>query len=349
MPDRRIITYPAARPIAADLSPYARARHARYFEQRVAYHVMARARGNLFLLRPDLEGKQREIFAGVYAEARRNYPSIANCAAAVMSNHQHGMLWPRDGDPRVIADYVGYVSRETTRRWRGEVGWHGSIWETYIATAVVTPAAQLRTLKYILAQSVKEKLVADPREWPGFHCAQSLVSGEPVVGYWFDGTGYGKARHAEMAKKHPREMCRDAFVLPREFTFDKLPAFADMTDAEYRALIATLLAEIVAEGEMLRDGAPPLGAEAVCAMDPKTSAPVPAPPWFEDRKRLVAWDDRSAPEVQEYLERYWEHQVEFRSASRAWREHRPVVVFPELSFVPGLRPRPIAHMEQSAA
>ena len=82
-----------------------------------------------------------------------------------------------------------------------------------------------------------------------------------------------------------------------------------------------------------------------------TSAPVPKPPWFEERQGMIVWDDLRHPDVRAYLERYWAHQVEYRLASTRWRngDLDSLGDFPELCFIPGRRPRPIAHMEGSAA
>ncbi len=71
---------------------------------------------------------------------------------------------------------------------------------------------------------------------------------------------------------------------------------------------------------------------------------IPDPPWFEERRCMVVWDDPGAPEVGEYIDRYWEHQVSCRRCSLDWKTSEPSVGFPWPSFVPGLRPRPIAHV-----
>ena len=330
-------------------NPFARTRHARYFEAQVVYHIISRTRGNLFLFRPDIEGVQRKIVAGVLREAQDQYGNIANYATSLMSNHLHTLLAAKFGDPRTISDYMRFIKGELTRRWNKEIGWSGSAWDGFIAAAVVSPEAQIRALKYTMSQTVKEGLVATPQEWPGFHCAESLVSGDPVKGFWFDGIGYGKKFHAEKQKNNPSPVLRDTYKLPREFTFDKLPALSHLNDAAYRETMADFVDEIVAEGIEARDGKEPLGAEAVCAVNRLTPAPVPVPPWFKERKRMVVWDDPTVPEVKEYLGRYWRYQTDFREAADLWKHTQPRVAFPPLSFVPGLRPRPIAHMEQSSA
>jgi REP element-mobilizing transposase RayT len=330
---------------------YARARHARYIQTGTTYHIISRTHGNLFLLRPDAHGYLRRLVAGILAQAKTNFPTVANFATVLLSNHLHALAAVRFGDPRVLADYIAFVKRELTRRWSSHVKWTGSIWGGYQCTAVISPEAQLAALDYVLLQSVKEGLVGDPREWPGFHCARSLTSGTPEQGVWFDGTAYGKRVHAEAVKKQPREVHRRDFYHPRVFSFDRLPALAHLDDVSYRGEMSRRLDELVVQARRQRGNKRPLGAAAVCAMNPLTSSPVAHPPWFEERRRLIVWDDVRKPEVREYLTRYWEHQRRYREAARAWTsgEKPDISAFPRTAFVPGFRPRPIAHMEQSAA
>lgn len=333
--------------------PYAAAKHARYLEPGVVYHVTSRTRGNLFLLRPDLAGAMRQIVVGILAEAKSNFPNVNNFATAILSNHLHALLAAMSGDPRLLASYVGFVKRELTRRWKQEVGWSGSIFEPYVATAIISPEAQLRALRYVCAQGVKEGLVERPQQWPGFHCADSLVTGEPMQGFWHDGTAYGKAFHAEKLKKSPDVITRATYNQPRTFAFDPLPCLAQLPPEEYRTEMRAMVDTIVVDGEVKREGRPALGPAAICAQHPMTSRPVPPPPWYEDRRHLVAWDNPRDPRVLEYGERYWAHQVRCRQAAKAWRESREVddlavdtLGFPPTSFVGGKWPRPLAHIIQ---
>jgi REP element-mobilizing transposase RayT len=331
------------------LCPYAPARNVRYFEPKVVYHVISRTRGNRFLLRPDLDGLLRKIIAGVLAQGRDQYPTIGNCGTSVLSNHLHALLFVRHGDVRLLADYIGYIKREIARRWSHYIDWNGSIFGRYRYSAIITADGQRAALNYVIGQGTKENLVEHPFQWPGFHCAESLASGRAIDGVWFDGTRYGKARHADRARVKPQGVRWEDYCEPRSFGFDKLPRWSHLSDDDYHDMARKLVTDVVALREHNHPGKRALGPDAICMATIDTSAPVLPPPWFEQRKHMIVWDDRRDPEVRDYIARYWTHQVEYRCSAKPWRGCTPPMVFPDFSFVPGLRPRPIAHMEQSTA
>ena len=130
----------------SSFNPYARARHVRYAEANVVYHVISKTHGNLFLMRPDRNGKLQRIVAGILAVAKSRYPSVANYGLSILSNPLHALLGTPTGDPAVLADYIGFLKGQLTHRWRREVGWYGSIWDGYESTAIITPRGQLSAL-----------------------------------------------------------------------------------------------------------------------------------------------------------------------------------------------------------
>ena len=136
---------------------------------------------------------------------------------------------------------------------------------------------------------------------------------------------------------------------PRNFTFDQLPALKHLEPDAYRAEVCRMVDDIVEVGreERRKTNKRVLGVEQICAQNPRDSRPVPLPDWFEDRKRMIVWDDPRAPAVRTYLDRYGEHQRQFRAASERWLADAKSVGmrFPEVCFIPGRRSRPIAHME----
>ncbi len=316
-----------------------RVRHARYYEDDVLYHIVFRTTQGFYLLNPDREGRLRRLIAGILARAKKTFAGVRNHATSILSNHGHLAI---SGDHRQLAAYVGFIKRELSRRWGPIIGWRGLFEEGYHATAVMTAAAQRRCLKYILAQSVKEGIVAKPEEWPGFHCANALVSGEPIEGEWLNGTSYGTALHRAKRESKPTAVRREDHTETCFANFDPLPSLAHLSRAEYAREMARLVEEVVTEAREEREDRAPLGIAAVFATDRMTQKQIPLPPWFEDRRRMVVWDDPRSPEVVAYCRRYWAFQVGFRAAADRWREGHLAVGFPPGSFRPGLS-RPISH------
>ena len=110
-------------------------------------------------------------------------------------------------------------------------------------------------------------------------------------------------------------------------------------DRGYRAKVREVVAKVVAEGRRVRQ-TEPLGALGVCSMRRLKRGAVPRSPWFEERRKMVVWDDPRVAEVRGYLDEYWDHQRAFREASRRWLEGRLNARFPVGSFRPGI-PRPV--------
>lgn len=105
------------------------------------------------------------------------------------------------GESRDIPRFVAYLKRELTNRWGAEIGWGDTLWKVgYLSTALVTADGQERCFEYVLSHGVKERIVSRPEQWTGLHAAQQLVSGQPLVGDWVDGTRYGKALWKERQK-----------------------------------------------------------------------------------------------------------------------------------------------------
>ena len=239
-----------------------------------------------------------------------------------------------------MAAFIGFIKREISRRWGPEVGWSGPMWARYQATAVITEAAQERCLRYLLAQSVKEFLCETPDQWPGFHCAPALMSGEPMVGHWLNATEYGRARHRALRRKEAVPD-RALFLEAESLQFDPLPAWADKSAAQYRAAVQKLVVEIVLEAERTRQerglGAPDV--RRVLEINPmarsrRPAAPDPGQP-PRRRRRMIAWDDHRAPEVRNYLRRYWRFQGRFRVCALRLLQGDLAVQFPTCAFRPG--------------
>jgi REP element-mobilizing transposase RayT len=332
-------------PYAGPSEEFVSAKHARFIDPRVPYHIICKTLQGFHLLRPDQRLVLRELVAGVIGRAQRNYPGVKLFAAAFLSNHFHLML---QGSSYAVVGFVGFCKREISRRWAPKIGWSGPMWGKYQATAVVTADAQVRCLRYILGHGPKEGIVARPQQWPGFHCAAALLRGRGCVGKWFDATGYGKAMYKESIKNKPRPVRKDAFFITYTVEYAKIPAWQHLDDADYRAAIAGLINEVVTEARAARRGQPPLGAKRLCRTSRMTRGESPQPPWYVLRRRMIAWDDPAAPEVRQLKKRYWEFQQAFRVASDRLLAGELDVAFPPGSFRPCI-PQPRGSPNRAAA
>ena len=55
---------------------FQRVRHARYFQNRILYHVIFRVTQGFYLLNPDRNGERRRVAAGILGRASKTFPSI---------------------------------------------------------------------------------------------------------------------------------------------------------------------------------------------------------------------------------------------------------------------------------
>ena len=293
-------------------SPFAGKHHARYIDERVPLHVISRVFQGRHLLRPC--ATLNSVIIGVVGRALQRYRDVRLYAMAFLSNHAHFML---QGPGNQVPAFIGFIKREISRRWghHPSVGWHGTMWDEYIPTALPTAASQVNCLKYILSQGVKEGLVARPEEWPGVHCASSLVSGAPLEGSWFNSTKYSRAVDAQSRRKNPQKVERSLYAVRYDVQFAAIPAWIHLDAAAYRVEVGRLVSEVVAEGERSRAGRRPLGVRRVRRMSLHRRTPLPTVPWLERRRRMICWASQWEPETRAFLGAYWEFQRCFRRAA----------------------------------
>lgn len=304
-------------------------RHARFIDPAVPYHIASRVVQGFHLLRPCRE--LNELVCGIIGRAQERYSDVILFATAFMSNHFHMIL---QGPPTQVPAFIGYVKREIALRWarRVDPDWRGPMWHEYVALALPTAAGQVEYLKYVLSQGVKEGLVARSVDWPGVHCARSLLDDEPMRGRWFDGTSYCRARDAQSRKASPGKVQRAPYFSEYNVRLAPIPAWRDLDPLARRAEVSRLLQEIEEDGRAL--GHQPLGARAVCRMPVRRRTEVPKPPWCERRRKVICCGPRHDPDVRRYHATYRIFQTAFAEARAADREHRGAA-FPPGSHTPG--------------
>ena len=70
-----------------------------------------------------------------------------------------------------LSEFMGFVNGNIARKVGLLHDWRGKLWDRRYQHIIVSdePEAQIRRLKYLLSQGVKEGLVRNPEDWPGVH------------------------------------------------------------------------------------------------------------------------------------------------------------------------------------
>ena len=281
--------------------------------------VTCRTLQSRLLLRPSRE--LNEIIVGILARAKTMY-EVQLCAFVFLSNHFHIIAWVEDA--RQLSRFMGYVNSNLAREAGRLIGWREKFWARRYQAILISAeeSAQMERLAYILSNGPKEGLVAQPQDWPGVHCIDSLLGGEPLVGYWFD-------RTREYAARNRREdFDRLQFASRETLTLDPLPCWRGLTQDQIGKRVTGLLSRVQAETERARKGAPPLGPEAILEEDPHSkpqhSKKSPAP-----FCHAVAQTAR-----RELWEAYSRFVEAFRPAAEKLRRRDFTARFPAGSFPP---------------
>ena len=324
---------------SADRSPdgarvHAGVRHARFIAPDVPLHVVSRVFQGRHLLRPCEE--LNSIIAGVMGRAQDLYVEVRLFAVAFLSNHVHFML---QGPPDQVPSFIGFIKREISRRWgrNPRVGWRGTMWHECRSAALPTAESQLSCFKYVLSQGTKEGLVARPQDWPGVHCANALMTGQPMSGRWFDGTRYSRRVDAERRRQQPRRVERRDYFSDESVSFAPIPAWEALSDEARRGRTQELVAAIEAESAQARSGRRVLGPRRVKRVSLERRTAVPTQPWLDRGRRMICWGSPKAPEAAAYLARYWEFQTAFRAAAALARLATSPTAppFPLGAYIPG--------------
>ena len=301
-------------------------REPRYVPPDSLQHITDVLFQNRLLLLPSEELNRR--FVGVLARAARKH-EMEVVAVAVLATHYHLLLRPRDAEH--LAEFMRYLKTNLSK----EIGTRLRGWDSYLfdgrfhnVTVSDEEEAQVRALLYVLAQGTKEFLVDRVLDWPGVHCARSLMEGTPLEGEWFDRTAERKAR----ARKGGESVSEEDFASTESLLFAKLPCWEHRSDEAYRAAVAELVAEVDrrAAAERAATGRRSMGVEAILALDPEKR--------LRNAKRSPKRRFHTASrEMLEKLTEAWSAVLAaYREASARLREGVRDVEFPEGTFPPSL-------------
>jgi REP element-mobilizing transposase RayT len=225
--------------------------------------VSCRTVQSRYLLRPS--PALDEILLGVLGRAQRLHP-VEICGLSFLSNHYHMLLWVPDAER--MADFMWYFQTNAAKEVADLTDWNDKVWyRRYDAIPVSNePAAQVDRLRYVLANGVKEGLVARVEEWPGINMARALLEDKPLQGTWFNRT---EEYRAELRGEdfEPRRYATEETVV-----LSPLPCWRHLSPEVYRERIAELIQEIEADAAAERKltGREPLGREAILRQHPHT-------------------------------------------------------------------------------
>lgn len=202
-----------------------------------------------FLLTPDADGRLNDLVLGVLARAQR-LSGLTVCAVVALSNHLHLLVVP-DSEHQLMR-FCQFAASNISREVGRLRNWTGGIFRRRYSLVVVSdePVAQVARLRYLLSHGVKEGLVRRPQDWPGVHCVRELLAGETrMAGVWVDRTAlYAAVRKARRVgrKLAVREADHEQLEV---LHLAKLPCWAYLDDAAYKAAVVELVADILLENQ----------------------------------------------------------------------------------------------------
>lgn len=296
--------------------------------------VTCRTLHGRFLLRPGRHINQTIV--GALGRAQRRY-GLTIYGLVVVSNHYHLLCGPED------AQQLAAVMRLANSKIAREVGrvynWKEKVWGRRYSAVVLAQEEEvhLDRLRYLLAHGVKEGLVKRVRDWPGVHCASSLLIGEPLRGLWFDRTAQYRAR-TKKRKLNPLE-----FATPEELKLTPLPAWSHLPQSEIQNRVQGLINDVEhqaavkrSQGELPRPMRPARIRKQKPHHKPKKIKRTPAPTFHA----------KSKEKLRGLQEAYRLFLTAYLDAAARLRQGDLNVVFPEGSFPPPLpfvrgSPRPL--------
>jgi hypothetical protein len=237
-------------------------RDPRYIEPGSLVEITTTCIQNRFLLRPST--KLNEIFVGVLGKAQEEY-DLDIVGVSALSSHYHLLAIPEDQEQ--LSQFMCFVNGNLSKEVGRLHDWQGKLWsDRYHAIPVdADEAMQVKRLRYLLSQGVKEGLVERPEHWPGINCAQALCEGRPLVGTWYDRTSL--YAHREVLQE---DVTDEDFAEEVRLWFSPLPCWEKYSPERHCREVHHLVEDIVISTSRDRQskGTSVLGADAVLRQDP---------------------------------------------------------------------------------
>jgi hypothetical protein len=232
----------------------------RFIPEHALVEITTRTIQGRLLLRPSPE--LTDIILGIIGKAQSLYAMTIH-AFVFLGNHAHFLLSPSSAGQ--LALFMQFVNANVAKEAGRHHDWRDRLWSRrYRSIVVADDPAALARLRYILAHSAKEGLLASPATWPGPNCIAALTTGALLRGTWFDRSKEFLARQ------------RGETVFPIQFatTFDieltPLSCLKDLSpdrrQAELRRIVDEIKAKAAAENK--EKGRTPMTVEQILGQDP---------------------------------------------------------------------------------
>ena len=319
-------------------------RDPRFIPPHSLQHVVDTTFQNRLLLRPSKTLNRR--FLGVLGRAQKEHDMVI-CAVVVLSTHMHLLLQPRDGQH--LAEFMCFLKTNLAKEIGTRLhGWKGHFFAGRFHTTTVSNEEidQVGVLRYLLAHGPKEFLVDTVREWPGVHSAEALVTGEPMIGRWYDRTSEYEAQ-VRQGHADPEDHASDEVV-----ALSPLPCWQHLPATLWRSAAEDLIDSIDRDAAAQRAarGKPSLGARKILSADPLEMGGTSKSSDREAKGKSpqTRFHASNQEVLKEMLEIWQQILTTYRQASEQLRSGDRTAKFPEGTFPPSLPFVPFSDWTQAS-
>lgn len=158
----------------------------RYYDPSLLFEVTMRTIDGVLRFDPQNPLQVRRII-GAFGAAQRE-TKVAIHAFHFLGNHYHGLY--SAPSPHAMAQFLCLLHAELARIANEDAKRRGPIWSyrAHVVPIVADEIAQLRRVRYVMAQAVKAGFVSHPSQYPGASSLPWQLTGAPMVGLRVDRT-----------------------------------------------------------------------------------------------------------------------------------------------------------------
>jgi len=249
-------------------------------------------------------------------------------ALAIEGNHTHQINhFPNANRAHYMRDFNSSVARAIPRFQTNYPG--GRPWARRYSSDFLPSAADIEEyFFYVVLQPVKDGLVNDIRQYPGYNCFEDAVTGrvrQYCVVNW---------KKYNDAKRWDPNVPIEKFLETHSLKFSRLPGYEGLSQAEYESMMRRKLKKRTADIIRQRAGKPCLGADKLTMVQPgsrphrtKTSSR------YDHRPRVLSRNPKRRATGNDW---YFQTIGEYKHCSKLYRAGDLTVVFPKGTYKPPL-------------